>query len=60
MFTTVRGHVFEWTLLKDRDALHQTLEPDAILNFVEFSDSVYATDPIIGKLEEQVSVANDL
>ena len=58
MFTTVRGHVFEWTLLKDEEAKHQTLEPDAILNFVEFSDSVYATDPIIGKLEEQVIVWN--
>ena len=58
MFSTVRGHVFEWSLLKDSEAKHQTLEPDAILHFVDFSDSVYATDPVIGLLEEQVTVAD--
>ena len=54
MFSTVRGHVFEWTLLRDDEAVHQQLEPDAILTFVEFQDSAYSTDPIIGQLEDMV------
>ena len=55
MFSTVRGHVFEWTLLRDEEATHQQLEPEAILNFVPFEESSYATDPIIGQLEKQAS-----
>ena len=55
MFSTVRGHVFEWTLLTDEEAIHQQLEPEAILNFVPFEESSYATDPIIGQLEKQAS-----
>lgn len=55
MFSTVRGHVFEWTLLPDEEATHQQLEPEAILNFVPFEESSYATDPIIGQLEKQAS-----
>ena len=53
MFSTVRSYIFEWTLLKDEEAKDQTLEPDAILNFVEFSDSIYATDPIIGNSKKR-------
>ena len=54
MFSTVRGHVFQWTLLKDDEAVHQQLDPDAILSFVQFQDSAYSTDPIIGELEDKV------
>ena len=54
MFSTVRGHVFEWTLLKDEESLHQELDPESILSFVQFEDSVYSTDPIIDLLEDRV------
>jgi len=55
MFSTVRGHVFEWAFLLDEEATHQQLDPEAILNFVPFEESSYATDPIIRGLENQVS-----
>ena len=54
MFSTVRGHVFEWTLLKDKESLHQELDPESILSFVQFEDSAYSTDPIIDLLEDRV------
>lgn len=54
MFSTVRGHVFMWSLLKDEDALHQELAPEAILEFVPFADSNYATDLITETLESKV------
>ncbi len=54
MFSTVRGHVFEWLLLKDEEAVHQQFDPNAILSFVQFEDSAYSTDPIIGQLEDKV------
>ena len=38
-------------MLRDEEATHQTTEPEAILHFVRFDDSSYATDPIIGTLE---------
>ena len=38
-------------LLRDEEATHQTTEPEAILHFVHFDDSSFATDPIIGALE---------
>ena len=47
MFSTVRGHMFEWMLLKDKESLHQELDPESILSFVQFEDSAYSTDPII-------------
>lgn len=47
----MRGHRFDWLLLRDEEATHQTTEPEAILHFVRFDDSSYATDPIIGALE---------
>ena len=50
-FSTLRGHKFDWMLLRDEEATHQTTEPEAILHFVRFDDSSYATDPIIGALE---------
>ena len=50
-FSTLRGHRFDWMLLRDEEATHQTTEPEAILHFVRFDDSSYATDPIIGSLE---------
>lgn len=54
MFSTVRGHVFEWTLLRDDEAVHQQLDPDSILSFVEFEESSYSSDPVISLLEDQV------
>ena len=54
MFSTVRGHVFEWTLLRDEEAKHQQLDPESILSFVLFKDSSYSTDTIIETLEEMV------
>ena len=54
MFSTVRGHVFEWTLLRDDEAIHQQLDPDSILTFVKFKESSYSSDPIISSLEDQV------
>ena len=54
-FSTIRGHVFEWTFLLDEEATHQQLDPEAILNFVAFEESSYATDPIIRDLENQVN-----
>lgn len=56
MFSTIRGHVVEWMLIRDEEAKQQQLEPDTILNFVPFSESLYTTDPIIAALEEQVGV----
>eukprot|EP00731_Ephydatia_muelleri_P025275 Em0017g358a len=53
MFSTIRGHVVEWMLIRDEEAKQQQLEPDTILNFVPFSESLYTTDPIIAALEEQ-------
>ena len=50
-FSTLRGHRFEWLLLRDEEATHQTTEPESILHFVRFDDSSYSTDPIIGSLE---------
>lgn len=50
-FSTLRGHRFDWLLLRDEEATHQTTEPEAILHFVRFDDSSYSTDPIIGGLE---------
>ncbi|CAI8026947.1 Nuclear pore membrane glycoprotein 210 [Geodia barretti] len=50
-FSTLRGHRFDWLLLRDEEATHQTSEPEAILHFVRFDDSSYETDPIIGALE---------
>ena len=38
-------------MLRDEEATHQTVEPEAILHFVRFDDSSYETDPIIGSLE---------
>ena len=58
MFSTVRGHIFGWTLLRDEEAEHQQLDPDSILSFVQFQDSAYSTDPIIGQLEDQVIYQN--
>lgn len=54
MFSTVRGHVFQWTLLKDEEGENQQLVPESILSFVEFRDSSYSVDPIISSLEEMV------
>ena len=54
MFSTVRGHVFRWSLLKDEEAVHQELEPDAILEFVRFTESAYTTDNITEALETKV------
>ena len=56
MFSTIRGHVVEWMLLRDEEATQQQLEPDTILNFVPFAESLYTTDPTIAALEEQVCV----
>ncbi|XP_019850496.1 PREDICTED: nuclear pore membrane glycoprotein 210-like [Amphimedon queenslandica] len=53
MFSTVRGHVFQWTLLKDEDAESQQLVPESILSFVEFRDSSYSVDPIISSIEDE-------
>jgi nuclear pore complex protein Nup210 len=53
MFSTVRGHVFEWALLKDDEAVHQQLDPESILSLVKFKDSLYSTDGIISSLEDQ-------
>lgn len=50
-FSTLRGHRFDWLLLRDEEATHQTSEPEAILHFVRFDDSSYETDPTIGALE---------
>ena len=55
MFNTVRGHIFQWSLLKDDEVSHQQPDPDAILSFVPFEDSSYSTDPIINLLEDRVS-----
>ena len=55
MFSTVRGHVFRWTLLKDEDAVHQELGPEAILEFVRFTESAYTTDNITEALEIKAS-----
>ena len=52
-FSTLRGHRFDWLLLRDEEATHQTSEPEAILHFVRFDDSSYETDPIIGALENK-------
>ena len=54
-FSTVRGHIFEWTLLPDEEAIQQQYEPEAILNFVPFEESSYETDPVIGSIESRVS-----
>ena len=56
MFSTVRGHVFEWTLLRDEEAKYQQLDPESILSFVLFKDSSYSTDTIIETLEEMVCI----
>ena len=33
IFSTVRGLMFEWTLLEDTVAINQKLEPEAILRY---------------------------
>ena len=53
MFSTVRGHVFRWTLLRDEEAVNQELDPDAILEFVQFTNSAYTIDSITEALENK-------
>ena len=52
-FSTLNGHVVEWQLLSDEEAVHQK-EPGAILNFIPFEESTYSTDPAIRRLEAEV------
>ena len=40
--------------MKDEESLHQELDPESILSFVQFEDSAYSTDPIIDLLEDRV------
>lgn len=60
MFSTVRGHVFQWTLLKDEDAENEQLVPESILSFVQFRESSYSVDPIISSIEYEVKGMRDL
>ncbi len=56
IFSTLGGHIFEWTLLPDEEATHQQASPEAILNFIPFEESSYSTDPVIRSLEREVCV----
>ncbi len=53
-FSTIRGHILEWSLFPDEEAVQQQFEPEAILNFVPFEESSYETDPVIGDIENRV------
>ena len=61
MFSTIRGQIIHWSLLTDLETpnKHQS-DSDDILTFVPFEESSYATDPVIGALENKVSCTTSL